>query len=85
MGDTKLFDGCGSSPEATGVRGGFVAFGNTDLGYLMLLSETRRGLPYSLWALPDQSELPGCLVWLVRHWGTRVYRSLSLNFGRYVT
>ena len=55
------------------------------LWYLMLWGETRRGLPYSLWALPDQSELPDCLVWLARHWGTQVYRSLSLKFGRYIT
>ena len=55
------------------------------LRYLMLWGETRRGLPYSLWALPDLSGRPGCLVWLVRHWGTRVYRSSSLKFGRYLT
>ena len=52
--------------------------------YLMLLGETSLGLPYSLWALPDLSELPGCL-WLVRHWGTQVYRSSSLKFCRYMT
>ena len=29
VGDTKLFDSCGSSPAAVGVRGAYVAFGNT--------------------------------------------------------
>ena len=55
------------------------------LRYLMLLSETRRSLPYGLWGLPDQYGPPGCLVWSVRHWETRVYRSSSLKFGRYLT
>ena len=52
---------------------------------LMLFGETRLGLPYSLWALQDQSGLPGCLVWSVGHWRTPVYRSSSLKFGRYTT
>ena len=43
-----------------------------DLRSLMLFGETRLGLPYSLWALPDQSGLPGCLVWSVGHWRTPV-------------
>ena len=29
VGDTKIFDSCGSSPAATALRGGYVAFGNT--------------------------------------------------------
>ena len=49
------------------------------------MGETRRGLPYSLWGLADQSGLPGCLVWSVGHWRTPVYRSSSLKFGRYTT
>ena len=29
VGDTKVFDSCGSDPAATGTRGAYVAFGNT--------------------------------------------------------
>ena len=57
----------------------------TVLRYLMLLSETRRGLCYSLWGLCDQPGLPGCLVRVARHWGTPVYRSSSLKIFRYTT
>ena len=51
----------------------------------MLLSETRRGLPYSLWGLYHQPGLPGCLVRVARHWGTPIYRSSSLKIFRYTT
>ena len=53
--------------------------------YLMLFGETRRGLVYSLWGLPDQSGRPGCLAWVVGHWRTRKNRSSSLKLGRYLT
>ena len=55
------------------------------LGSLMDFSETGSDLPYSLRALPDLFDPPGCLVWLLCQWGRPKNRSVSLRFVRYLT
>ena len=46
IGDTKIFDGVGSDPASTDVRGGHVAFGNTlPRARELVLGRAERGLP----------------------------------------